>query len=658
MTNLFAPALCVLLAAGDGGSDVHPGEKPGVAWVSAAAPCEAGDSGSDVRRIEKPRLRNYFSSNWAYSVSVKPSDDWPQTKGDCLAELKVQRGSQKGKVLWRRKLVNEWAPRMVLVSGDGKHVVTLDEWGCGGLRNTMVIYGEGGRLVRHLLFSDLLDPEDFKHVKRTKHDLQWARGAKFSFTKDGKRLAVRCGWGKLKLINLDTGRPVRRASPRLNQMLAEAGITPEELAFSEQMSPAETAPAGPPMPSPDPANPADYLAWWDKLNREGVGENDNAAPLYDQAFAKLEGIHDQHELISAAINGVLDVEQAEALAALLEQNAEGLELFARASQMSGYYFQFTAGKDGSLLSVGLPSLAAMRNASKTMIARASLAASQGRYESALDDTVAVLRATGHRSQMPTLIEGLVGVAVQRMTHASLTDLAARAGDELDYAAVAQRLDEADPGTPDFGQAMHLERAMFMDTAQRLFQPDPESGMLVPNAEMVKTYFAASDEDLAAVEKSRLTQAEFDALIEDADGYYRRVSDYMSPSLPYVEARAAFEQLATEVQNDPNPLLRAFVPAVGKTRKQQAQTEAERRMTHLLFDVLAYRQATGELPDSLDVLPGGGDLTLDPMTGDSFVYRRTGDEFTLYSVGADGQDDGGNHNRRGEDGTDLVAWPPQ
>jgi len=625
--------------------------------LCVAAGGVAGDGGSG--RIAPPGARRYFSSNWAYSLYVKPSVDWPRIKGDCLAELTKRRGADKGKgkVLWRRKLVNEWAPRMVLISDDGRHVVTVDEWRCGGLGNTLVIYGPQGRLVRHLVVSDVLDPDDFKHVKATKDDLQWAGGAKFSFSKDGKRLVIRCRWGKVKIIDLDKGRLVRRPSGRLGDMLAEVGMTPEELGLAEQEYLSEENRSDLAVPPPDPNNPVDYVAWWNELNAHGVDEQDNAAPLYDESLAKFVGLHDQHELLSDAIDGRLDAEQVEKLSELLEQNAEALDLFTKASERSGYYREYTVGADGSLLSVTMPPLGEMRRAAKAMIARAELASLQGDYDAAADDCLVVLRSSGHTSQVPSLIEELVAAAVQQLTNASLVRVVARAGDSLDYAALAQRLEQADPGTPDFARAMQLERAMFMDTVQRLYRPDPDSEMVVVDPQMAKSYFNAADRDLADAEEAKITRDQFDALIEAADGYYGRIAESMT--LPYRQARTAMEQLEGELANEARGYLGALgvlVPSLMHSKTYQDRAESQRRLTHVLLDVLAYRQASGELPDSLDELRGAGDVTIDAFAEKPFVYRRNGDTFTLYSVGPDGRDDGGKHDRRGKEGTDFVVWP--
>jgi hypothetical protein len=60
-----------------------------------------------------------------------------------------------------------------------------------------------------------------------------------------------------------------------------------------------------------------------------------------------------------------------------------------------------------------------------------------------------------------------------------------------------------------------------------------------------------------------------------------------------------------------------------------------------FGIQRYQLAVGKLPDSLEALtPYLPQSPLDPFTGRAFNYRNNGESFLLYSVGPDGNDDGG------------------
>jgi hypothetical protein len=68
---------------------------------------------------------------------------------------------------------------------------------------------------------------------------------------------------------------------------------------------------------------------------------------------------------------------------------------------------------------------------------------------------------------------------------------------------------------------------------------------------------------------------------------------------------------------------------------------------LACELERYRLAHGEYPDTLDAL-NNRKLTIDPLTGDAFHYRRKPDGFLMYSIGSDGIDQGG-------DGAGTNGW---
>jgi hypothetical protein len=84
--------------------------------------------------------------------------------------------------------------------------------------------------------------------------------------------------------------------------------------------------------------------------------------------------------------------------------------------------------------------------------------------------------------------------------------------------------------------------------------------------------------------------------------------------------------------------------------------ARRRGTVLTAKIMAHKQRYGAYPESLDVF-GEAEYTVDPFTERRMVYRREGDDFVLYSLGADGVDHGGIPYLHKRDGaSDRVFWP--
>ena len=100
---------------------------------------------------------------------------------------------------------------------------------------------------------------------------------------------------------------------------------------------------------------------------------------------------------------------------------------------------------------------------------------------------------------------------------------------------------------------------------------------------------------------------------------------------------------------PDLLLATLISAHHNFAVALLQDEARGRMVQVSLDLAAYRQAHGKYPAALDNLPDPDRLPRDPFTataaggpadGKPFGYRLTPEGFMLWSIGQDGQDDGG------------------
>jgi membrane protease YdiL (CAAX protease family) len=83
---------------------------------------------------------------------------------------------------------------------------------------------------------------------------------------------------------------------------------------------------------------------------------------------------------------------------------------------------------------------------------------------------------------------------------------------------------------------------------------------------------------------------------------------------------------------------------------------------LTIAIMRYHLEQGDLPETLDQLVDEGYLAVlpvDPFSDSSYIYRKTEDEFLLYSPGPNGEDDGGIRIFREADwfNGDIVFWPP-
>jgi hypothetical protein len=104
------------------------------------------------------------------------------------------------------------------------------------------------------------------------------------------------------------------------------------------------------------------------------------------------------------------------------------------------------------------------------------------------------------------------------------------------------------------------------------------------------------------------------------------------------------------------LTKMLTPAVSRVGQSCRRHSAQTSSLLVLVAVERYRLKHRKWPDSLEALKPGllKDIPLDPFDGKPIRYRKVADGVVVYSVGYDGNDDGGNINRSRpqEAGVDL------
>ena len=96
---------------------------------------------------------------------------------------------------------------------------------------------------------------------------------------------------------------------------------------------------------------------------------------------------------------------------------------------------------------------------------------------------------------------------------------------------------------------------------------------------------------------------------------------------------------------------------------RAHCGASRDALLAVLAALRFRHDRCGLPEHLRELVAANylsQLPMDPFSNEPLVYRRTGNNFMLYSLSDDFDDDGGVHSdwARGEREGDHVFWPVQ
>lgn len=429
----------------------------------------------------------------------------------------------------------------------------------------------------------------------------------------------------------------------------------DEAVLVEIVAELQTSPQATPLPNP--AQPVDYVEWYNANTRTaGPG----AAPLLEAAGQATVVWDGDATLRDAALAGDAAALQSPQVAAWLEANHTALEQF-RAARGLEYHGSASESTDGSLIGILLPNLSRYRELARASTIEGKLLETQGRHEDAITLYADGLAAGAQLAHGQTLIENLVGSAVQSLSSEAVLDSLAAAPAGTDFSRVAGKLSDPSLTAPAAVAAMRGERAMVLETLQRVYTVDAGTGKYVPSPEGVARFLSmtsenANQEQRTAEITERLANSDFDTLVRQANEHYDMLEKAMAT--PYPQARAQFDELDRRTSlpdfKESNPILAELLPSLSRASFISARSDGARRAASVVSQLKAFRQQHGSYPESLDGL-GGSDAVFDPFTQQQFRYQRVGDDFMLYSVGGNGVDDGGQHDPRG-DTNDIRYWP--
>jgi hypothetical protein len=104
----------------------------------------------------------------------EPAGQSPNGSPEARGKLERVLGRDRRITVWNIKLVNDVAPVRALVSDDGDHVVTFDNWHMVGRgEHVVVIYGEDGRLVRSFTLEEILPDFWIKALPHSVSSTHW-----------------------------------------------------------------------------------------------------------------------------------------------------------------------------------------------------------------------------------------------------------------------------------------------------------------------------------------------------------------------------------------------------------------------------------------------------------------------------------------------------
>jgi len=372
--------------------------------------------------------------------------------------------------------------------------------------------------------------------------------------------------------------------------------------------------------------------------------DDDAAPLYLRVLPALEADRTFFDGAGPAAQPLTTDIAAPEVAAGLARHAATLDLLRRAADRPGC--RFVRDWSRPSLDLLLPEVQHMRRAAKLLVLAARRESADGDAAAAVRDVVRLRRVAEHAAAEPILICGLVGQAIDALALETLADVLPRLQQAdravlddtalRDFVETPIAFDRHFLGEEAFGLATLADLADGRSgaSAGRLFES--VEGAAVPSEVLVA-------EPVSLLFRSFLLPADV-AGYRRIMGLYERCVTGNQPPRPFPAMREQCSEIEQELRGrSPGILTRMLVPALDSCLRAEAAGRARHRAAEVLVAATRARLETGAVPATLDELVSDRfpAVPRDPFTTDRpLLAKRSEGNLVVYSVGPDGEDDGG------------------
>jgi hypothetical protein len=401
-----------------------------------------------------------------------------------------------------------------------------------------------------------------------------------------------------------------------------------------------------------------------------------------------------YDLLDPAMKRPWPKEKFPVLAAWLAANEKPLALLAEASRRPRRYDPLVCGERTPLLCVLEPAISVFHHAGddgSALVARAMLRLNSGKVGESWEDLLTCHRLARLVGQGPTVIDAMVarsrdgaacaGVQVF-LQHATLTAAQiAKMREDLcrlpPMAAMADKLDLA-------------ERFEYLNIVSD-YSRDGRASLVELERDAGNAHLNGSRELRTTVNSllrySASTTIDWDLILRMGNSWFDRIADALRKPTRVAQRESLrkldedFRKLKATAENtasleksmrgDPRKafserlgqvILIMFSPSIATERSVEDRATMTFELTKLAFALAAYRADHGSYPVKIaDLAPRYvREVPKDLFNDAELHYRRGGDGYLLYSVGANGKDDGGrgyDDRKGGEDWDDLAVRMP-
>ncbi len=418
--------------------------------------------------------------------------------------------------------------------------------------------------------------------------------------------------------------------------------------------------------------------------KRAIPNSENAATIYN----KLLEVYDSNamypdflknrELDRSTIAEPWSSKEYPQIAEWLKSHENTIATLMDASKIEKCRFPIAA--DSAALSQTMKRLSAMRSWARLLIRAASNDLGEDQPGQALEKQIALLQMTAHLYQQPTMIDMLVGIAIEALAIQQFNGFMVTGDATEAHLSVIEKAlaDIKHDWSYDLARILEGEKPMMKNLFSMFYEVNPKGRVRLtrdPTA-AIKTQFPQFPQEIRPLTywRKKLMKA------KTISGWF-----YM-PSTPEKAAEiidASYERLHAMAESDFDwkkeprkfPITRfrfnyrylienlagMLEEPYYKIHDQYLRVHSVQRASRLMITLRRYKNKNGIWPESLDDIKSLAPLEafVDPTNGSEFVYKLTDDTFKLYSKGKNNIDENGLNEQHylGKDKPDdWLIWP--
>lgn len=449
-----------------------------------------------------------------------------------------------------------------------------------------------------------------------------------------------------------------------------------------------------------PTIDTDYLAQLNQINRpENLKQEDNAWPYYEKAFELFKDIaygndfHIIYEEFQKDFSDFNDIEKG-IITGWLEQNQPAWQEFLKASLKPYCYSEYAVQEidsnepfinfiellDVPTMKIGYKS-EGLRDFYLLGRWRIKIEAETGKSEQAIEDCFTLLNIAHQWNQGRYLIDDLVGLHCNSIGNEGLLEVISKS--ELSLS----RLEEIQRRLTEVYESHHHkfdfegEKLMFLDIIQHVFTKGGLGGghiipkyisPLVQYSSIIITMSQLDNKPSLKERSLYLVMSLLHARRNKTIAKYNEIFDQLQKiqEMTLSERKQYGHVLDTKrleilnyiihfdstVQQSRYFIVNIFTPGMERMTEFVPQKKAEYEAAITILALKRYFLENGEYPEALEVLQNKGyisKLPMDPYSDKSLIYKKAGNNFTLYSIGENFIDNGGEQALT--DNGQIIKW---